>query len=146
MLWFLDWGIIVVECLAVIIGIVIVKLPYWETTLQKLLSLLLCGVIIALPLSIYVIALNNRPVQTAQVEVVGKRTERYNNPRSASRNRRYVTFKFPDGSEKETNVDHVPTFNNLQEGDTGTLFYKQTKNTTGILGYISFEGFEKDEP
>ena len=53
----------------------------------------------------------------------------------------YVTFEFPDGSEKEFVVGHA--FNDLQENDTGMLSYKEAK-TGSHPPERKFISFEKD--
>jgi len=87
-------------------------------------------------------------MQKEHVEIVGKRmTDRGYTPRNGSgvRYHRYITFKFPDGSEKEFNVQNANIYDDLQEGDTGMLSYKEKKANTINLGNKHFISFEKDE-
>ena len=99
-----------------------------------------------------------QPTQTAHVTVVSKRTAVARVPGSGG-GRTYktpdcfVVFRFSDGSEKELFVNPgggnkrelgYEFFQELQEGDTGILSYKELKSATdwGQRTYISFE---KDE-
>ena len=56
----------------------------------------------------------------------------------------YVVFLFSDESEREFYIKSYETYNALQDGDTGTLSYKQLKNSTK-WSQRSFISFEKDE-
>jgi len=97
--------------------------------------------------------LADSPKQVAQVEAVAKRIrERHENagPISGESIYRYcyITFKFPDGSEKEFYIgmsssgdtgvqsDSTAVYNSIREGDMGVLTYKATKN---FADFISFE-------
>ena len=76
---------------------------------------------------------NKSPEQFEQVEVTGKRIRQ---DISGSRGRRrthythIVAFKFSDGLEKELKVgfESERIYNLLQEGETGTLIYKEIEN------------------
>ena len=76
----------------------------------------------------------NRPEQSIQVEVAGKRIRKYSSGKHASRVTVYsniVAFSFPDGSLKELEIDTGPSssvYNSIHEGDTGVLIYKELKN------------------
>ena len=78
----------------------------------------------------------DRPEQSAQVEVVDKRirTVRHGGGKFGGSRTSYtyiVAFKFPDGSIKELKVgrdDDRGFYDYLQEGDTGTLTYKEIAN------------------
>ena len=71
----------------------------------------------------------NRPEQHEQVEVIGKRIK-YNRIQGSRRsNKTYiVSFKFPDGSEKELQVGKInrsEIYDSMHKGDTGMLVYKE---------------------
>ena len=141
-MWFLNWGIWVIEGIILILSIIIFQLPRWKTPLQGVLVLVLCLVIFATPAFIYIGVVKRQPIQTVHVEVVSKRIERHNNPSSASRTERWITFKFPDDSEYELLISNAGIFNNIHEGDTGMLSFKETKDDNRSIKY--FETFEKD--
>ena len=104
-------------------------------------------VVVTLPFIINAIIVNRQPVQKEHVEIVGKRiTDRGYTPSNGSgvRYHRYVTFKFSDGSEKEFNVQKAKIYDELQEGDIGTLSYKETNSGDINLGNKHFISFEKD--
>jgi len=76
---------------------------------------------------------NKRPEQFEQVEVTGKRIKQDTNIKRGKRLTLYthiVTFKFSDNSEKELKVgfESERIYNLLQEGETGTLTYKEIEN------------------
>jgi len=117
-----------------------------ESGLGKFLILaVVVFVVVALITYIYLAVLNNQPIKTEHAEVVSKRIARLNNPTTASHTVWIVTFKIPDGLEKEFRGMSVGTYNDLQEGDTGILTYRETKNNTQKLLGKSFISFEKDE-
>jgi len=116
----------------------------WKTNLGKILiAFLVSFVIVGLPIIVYFIILSNQPLQTEHVEIVSKRTEERADPASSGNETRYyVTFKFPDDSERDCGIHNVKIYDLLQEGDTGMLSYKQFKNSTSR--YLRFVSFEKD--
>ena len=99
--------------------------------------------------------------QSEQVEVVGKRISIYSSSGS-KRNKSttyytyIVTFKLPDGSVKELEVDSNSVrdssiYDAIHEGDTGILIYKEIKNIEQRIKKenMRFDGrrfisFEKD--
>ena len=76
----------------------------------------------------------NRPEQSAQVEVVGKRIRVSNNfgkRYSFTSYSNIVAYKFPDGLVKELEIDtgkFSSAYDSIHEGDTGILIYKEIKN------------------
>jgi|GEM_PF-1832706 len=84
-----------------------------------------------------------QPIREAHVEVVEKRiVPGRSGARNFDRTSYYVTFKFTDNTEMEFNIWRtVDAFHSLQEGDTGTLFYKQVGDSTRLsdLRFVSFE-------
>jgi hypothetical protein len=55
----------------------------------------------------------------------------------------FVTFKFPDGTEKEFNVQNADIYESLEKGDVGIISFKQVGDGTGFMGK-RFINFEKD--
>ena len=124
---------------------------YWQSREGKQLLIGLAAVLLMLLIAIPVlsneITISRQPVQEAQVTVVAKRTSDHYTRNIVSYKKSkipncFVTFKFPDGSEKELKIKHA-IFENLQEGDTGTLSYKERKNATHF-DHRRFVGFEKE--
>jgi len=120
--------------------------------------------LIALTLTVVVpsIQLTNRPEQSEQVEVIGKRI--YQSSDNGKVWSTYiVAFRFPDGSVKELSVgtnssrinsnrdDHNSIYDSINQGDTGILIYKEIekieekyKNEDLRYDGRQFIGFEKD--
>jgi len=81
---------------------------------------------------------NNRPEQSEQVEVVGKRIHITGHERAPKYRDYYVfivAFEFPDGSVKELQVEddlkkesYSSLYESIDEGDTGVLTYKEIEN------------------
>ena len=82
-----------------------------------------------------------RPEQSAQVEVIDKRIRIYSSGSRPNKSYTYiVAFKYSDSSVKEFSVDTIFTkgsnkeappssvYDNIHEGDTGILAYKEIKN------------------
>lgn len=112
-----------------------------ETGLGKFLIILLVVFVIILLIAVPSIILNRQSVQTEHVEVVSKRlTDRGYTPHYGNRYSRFITFKFPDGSEIEFNIKNK-SLDDFQEGDTGKLTYKQVGNSIQLsdLRFVSFE-------
>ena len=117
----------------------------WKTNFGKILILLLAVVafVILAIFTYFMIRLDSQPVQKEHVEVMSKRlTDRGFAPRHGSRYSRYVTFKFPDGSEIEFNILYS-NLDDFQKGDVGILSYKQIKDSTELRD-LRFVSFEKD--
>lgn len=92
--------------------------------------------------------LKNKPEKSAQVEVVGKKISKYSSSGSKMSGYRtsytyIVAFEFSDGSVKELSVDrksyrrtpksepYSSAYDSIQEGDIGTLIYKEIDNIEG---------------
>jgi len=125
---------------------------YWQSREGKQLLIGLAVVLLMLLMTIPAFAngsmISRQPAQEAQVTVVAKRTSdiyvRVGKRRQKIKNPRcLVTFKFPDGSEKELRIERE-IFENLNVGDTGTLSYKERKNATSF-DHRRCIRFEKDE-
>ena len=99
------------------------------------------------------IMIRSQPVQSIHVVITGKRTiKSYSTARRGAREhpipKCIVAFKFPDGSEKELEVK-FEIFNDLQEGDTGTVSFQEHKKITkwpeeDRWAHRRFISFEKD--
>jgi len=88
------------------------------------------------------------PEQIAQVEVIGKRTHTSHSTKGSTSTFYLVNFKFLGGDEKEFKITSktrsaAEIYNSMQEGDTGTLTYKELKNATKF-DHRFFVSFEKD--
>jgi len=120
---------------------------FWKTDLGKALIVFLVVFVFMLPIFIYLIILNSQRVQTEQVEFISKRTEKHLDSASNIYETWYfATFKFPDDSEREFAIidgKNIRAYTSWQEGDTGTIYYKQMGDGTGLKGR-RFIGFEKD--
>ena len=97
----------------------------------------------------FLLKVDRQPTQTAHVEVVSKRWIK--GGRYSASAYYFATFKFPDGTEQEFNLrttkfisEDEETYASLQNGDKGTLTYKQLGDGTGPMGN-RFVSFEKDE-
>ena len=104
-----------------------------------LIFLLTLPVIVAIgiPLLIQYLQVKNLPEQVEKVKVVKKRKELHETESGLSIYHHFITFKFPDGSEKEFFVppdsderDLFPSnlYYSVQKNDRGTLTYKERKN------------------
>ena len=85
--------------------------------------------------------------QYEQVEVVEKRISVFSSNKRKSYTY-FVTFKFPDGAEKELNVglnERIEWYDYINEGDSGILTYKEIKNSTHSI-QRSFINFSKNTP
>jgi len=122
-----------------------------------LIVFILFFVVLVLPAIVETVEIRRQPVQNVQVEVVGKRTTRTGRRRGPAYFNYIVAFRLPDGTEKELQVlSASPSispviFDNLQEGDTGTLSFQEHKNIskwkdTDQWEHRRFISFEKDEP
>jgi len=90
----------------------------------------------------------NRPEQSAQVEVVGKRVRRYHS--SGSKGSSGVTsytyivaFQFPDGSVKEFRVGRQSKKNGTEGNVACSLYDSIYEGNTGILSYKELSNIEK---
>lgn len=112
------------------------------------------------------IGLNQRPEQAVKAEITEKRIERIyisgrRNVQSRTSYRYLIFFKFSDGSVKEFEVDtywvygssktapYSPVYDELKEGDTGVLTYKELENIEQKYIEDQYRGrkfisFEKD--
>jgi hypothetical protein len=97
----------------------------------------------ALSVSIVVpmIKAERQPAQTAFVKVVKieERLRRNGTPEGNV----YITLEFPDGSEKEFRLPELRLFDAYKINDTGTLTYKEYKNSKNHFGRV-FISLEKD--
>ncbi len=112
------------------------------------------------------IGLNKRPEQAVKAEITEKRIESiYSSVRRHAQSRTFyrylIFFKFSDGSVKEFEVDtywiygssetapYSPVYDELKEGDTGVLTYKELENIEQKYIEDQYRGrkfisFEKD--
>lgn len=127
------------------------KLSSSARVIRKLFPfVVICGFAIVIVGVIWIIKspsvqLKNRPEQTEQVEVIGKRIREHRtggSKFSPSTTIYYylITFKLSDGSEKEIFVGRnsqrqsgerkvsCPTYDAIHEGDTGILTFKEIDN------------------
>ena len=111
--------------------------------------------------------LDNQPEQSVPVEVAEKRIDKEHGLRSRNSPSRTtfayrISFRFPDGSVKEFEVDrtgewsysttapHSPVYDEINEGDTGILIYKELENNEQKYSKgLQYQGrkfirFEKD--
>jgi len=121
---------------------------FWKTDWGKALILILIIVIVILSGILYMLWVDIQPIQTAHVTVISKRTEdRYIRGAGGISKLKdpncYVTFIFHSGAEKEFHVKSNEAYKDLQEGDIGTLSFKQAGG--GKPGQTCFISFEKDE-
>ena len=115
-----------------------------ETGLGHFLLLGLAVALLTLLASIYALRVDREPIQVEHVEVVSKRLkDRGYSTSYGGRYNRFVTFKFPDDSEKEFNILYS-SLDDFQEGDRGVLSYKQIKDSTELRD-LRFVSFKKDE-
>ena len=117
-----------------------------ETKVQVLVIILIT-LAVMLPGIVGVIRLDNQPVQEAHVEVISKRMEKNNYTYGRTDSiKRYVIFRFLDGSEVEFYVAPYlrKIYDSFQEGDTGILFYKQVGDGTK-KSERRFVDFQKDK-
>ena len=127
------------------------KTELWKSDLGKVFIMLLIATIVISSLLLYIRWLDIQPLQTAHATVISKRSE-YSSFTGGGGNtvkylNYYATFQFSDGSKKEFHIDpgrktklKQQFVDELQEGETGTLSYKETKG-----GRKRFISFEKDE-
>jgi len=124
-------------------------LMFLETLFQKtwfkVVMLFLILFVVAGPGMLHILRVGRQPVQTARVTVVSKEILLLN---AGIRNGRkpyyHITFKFDYSPAKTFNVRSQKTYDDLQEGDTGLLSYKQVND--GLVPKDNgFVDFEKDE-
>jgi len=106
---------------------------FWKTDLGKILILAMIGIAVMVPSYIFLAIRKSQPTQTVHVEVIETRKFQRVHNRSVW----YVTFKYPDGTEKEWDVPSR-VYQDVQAGDTGTLTYSTWKK------HFTFVDFVKD--
>ena len=116
--------------------------------------------IIGIPLLVYCLQFKNLPKQVEQVEVINKNKKSNDIEGGPSICHHFITFKFPDNSEKEFFVppdseegEHFPKnlYYSVQETDKGILTYKErahaikrVKNEKWHYNSRQFISFKKD--
>ena len=123
-------------------------LMFLETLFQKtwfkVVMLFLILFVVAGPGMLHILRVGCQPVQTARVTVVSKEIIPGNQGYRRYGPSYHITFKFDYSPAKTFNVRSQKTYDDLQEGDTGLLSYKQVND--GLVPKDNgFVDFEKDE-
>jgi len=100
--------------------------------------------VVAGPGMLHILRVGRQPVQTAQATVVSKEIIPGHYGHLSHGPRYHITFKFDYSPAKTFSVSSQKTYDDLQEGDTGLLSYKQVND--GLVPKDNgFVDFEKDE-
>ena len=126
---------------------------------DKIFNAFIAGIIIigiATVIVVLIIVANRgplvwKPTQQAQVEVVEKDFWRSGGAKGAGSSFYIVSFKFSDNSVKDLRIKFSGTYDEIQEGDTGTLVFSEVenieskfKNERERYDCRKFVSFEKD--